>query len=257
MNMTPLIAGNWKMNMTRGEAHALADGILRGLPQTLEGADVAVFPPFTAISEVVATISDSDITVGGQNVYPEDKGAFTGEISAPMLLDAGATRVLAGHSERRHVLGEDDSFVNRKMKAAFAHDMLPTLCVGETLDEREAGRMEEVVERQVRAGLDGIGAERAPGLTLAYEPVWAIGTGLTASPEQAGEAHAFIRGLLVDLFGAAGSSIRILYGGSAKPQNARELLAVPEIGGLLIGGAALTADSFCRMVQAAISAPNA
>lgn len=244
------------MHMTRGDARALADGIVRGLPQALDGVEVAVFPPFTAIAEVVAAVADSDIAVGAQNFYPEDNGAFTGEISAPMLLDAGATRVLAGHSERRHVIGEDDAFVNRKMKAALSHDIQPTLCVGEKLEEREAGQMEAIVERQVRAGLEGIGAEHAAELTLAYEPVWAIGTGLTATPEQAGEAHMFIRGLLNDLFGARGASIRILYGGSAKPQNARELLAVPEIDGLLIGGAALTADSFCRMVQSATVPPK-
>ena len=249
--MKPLIAGNWKMHMSRAEACSLAEGIVRGLPQPLEGVQVAVFPPFTSIPEVMATIADSDIDVGGQNLYPEDKGAFTGEISAPMLLDAGATRVLAGHSERRHVLGEDDAFINAKMKAAFAHDMMPTLCVGEQLEEREAGRMEEVIERQVREGLAGIGPEHAADLTVAYEPVWAIGTGLTASPAQAGEAHAFIRGLLNELFGGAGASIRILYGGSVKPQNAAELLAVADIGGVLVGGASLTADSFCRIVGAA------
>jgi triosephosphate isomerase len=175
--MNPLIAGNWKMHLTRADARALTDEIVHGLPQPLEGVDVAIFPPFTALSEVVAAVADSDVTVGGQNVYPEDQGAFTGEIGSPMLLDAGATRVLCGHSERRHILGEDDSFTNRKLLAALGHDILPTLCVGETLEEREAGQMEAVVERQLRGGLAGV---ETPGeLTVAYEPVWAIGTGRT------------------------------------------------------------------------------
>lgn len=168
-----------------------------------------------------------------------------------MLLDVGATRVLCGHSERRHVLGEDDAFVNRKMRAALAHDILPTLCVGEQLEEREAGQTEAVVARQLRAGLDAIGADRAGDVTVAYEPVWAIGTGLTATPAQAGEVHAFLRRLLVELWGEAGKGVRILYGGSVKPENASALLATPEIGGALVGGASLNADTFARIVRAA------
>jgi triosephosphate isomerase len=249
--MNVLIAGTWKMHLSRAEARALAEGIVHGLPQQLDGVDVAIFPPFTALAEVVAAVADSDVTVGAQNFYPEDKGAFTGEIGAPMLLDAGATRVLCGHSERRHILGEDDAFINRKVLAALGHDMLPTLCVGETLEEREAGSMEAVIERQLRGGLAGV--ESAPaGLSVAYEPVWAIGTGLTATPAQAGEVHQLIRGHLRDLFGAGGEAIRILYGGSVKPENARELLGTPEIGGVLVGGASLKADSFCRIARAAV-----
>ena len=249
--MNPLIAGNWKMNLTRAAARELAESIVQGLPQPIEGADVAIFPPFTTLAEVVAAVADSDITVGGQNVYPEDGGAFTGEIGSPMLLDAGATRVLCGHSERRHILGENDRFTNRKLLAALGHDILPILCVGETLDEREAGQMEAVVERQLRGGLEGVGPDRAGDITVAYEPVWAIGTGLTATSAQAGEVHALIRGLLKDLFGPASETIRILYGGSVKPNNAAELLSTPEIGGVLVGGASLEADGFCRIVKAA------
>ena len=239
------------MHLDRGAARALATELLRSLPAPLEAADVALFPPFTALAEVAAALAGGDITLGAQNFHPEDAGAFTGEISLPMLLDVGVTRVLAGHSERRHVLGEDDAFVNRKVLAALRHDLLPILCVGEKLDEREAGRTEAVVEGQVRAGLAGVPAERATDLAVAYEPVWAIGTGLTASPTQAGEVHALIRRLLRDLFGGAGARVRILYGGSVKAENARNLLDTSDVNGLLVGGASLKADSFARIVRAA------
>jgi len=248
--MNPLIAGNWKMNLSRADARALAEQVVHGLPQPLDGIDVAVFPAFTALADVVEAVADSDVTVGGQNLYPEDSGAFTGEIGPPMLLDAGATRVLCGHSERRHILGEDDAFINRKVLAALGHDILPTLCVGETLEEREGGQMEAVIERQLKGGLAGV--ENPAPLTVAYEPVWAIGTGLTATPQQAGEVHRLIRGHLEEMFGGAGGGIRILYGGSVKPENAAELLGTDGIGGVLIGGASLKADSFCRIAKAAL-----
>jgi triosephosphate isomerase len=249
--MKPLIAGNWKMHLDRAGARALAESLVRSLPAPLEAADVALFPPFPYLADVLQAVAGSDITVGAQNMHPEDAGAFTGEVSGPMLLDVGATRVLCGHSERRHVFGESDGFVNRKVRAALAHDILPTLCVGETIEEREAGRTEEVAERHVREGLADIGAEHAASVTVAYEPVWAIGTGLTATTEQVGEVHAFIRGLLRDLWGEAGGSVRILYGGSVKPQNAGALLGTPEVGGALVGGASLEADSFVRIIRAA------
>ncbi|MHC4550106.1 MAG: triose-phosphate isomerase [Planctomycetota bacterium] len=248
--MKPLVAGNWKMYMDRAGARDLARALLRSLPSPLETADVALFPPFTSIAEVVAAVVGSDITVGAQNVYPEDEGAFTGEVSPLMLLDVGATRVLVGHSERRHVMGEEDALINRKVHAALKHDMEPILCVGETLAEREAGRTEEVVDRQVRAGLRDVAAERAGVVTIAYEPVWAIGTGHTATPAQAGEVHATLRGLLAELWGARGRTVRILYGGSVKPQNAAAILATPEVGGVLVGGASLKADAFARIVKA-------
>ncbi len=249
--MKPLIAGNWKMYLDRSRGRALAEALQRSLPTPLESADVAVFPPFTCLAEVVEAVAGGDITVGAQNVYPVDEGAFTGEISPPMLLDAGATRVLAGHSERRHVMGEDDAFVNRKVLAALQHDMLPVLCVGETLEEREADRTQEVVDRQVRAGLAGVPAARAGDVTVAYEPVWAIGTGLTATPAQAGEVHAVIRALLQELWGEPGGLVRILYGGSVKATNAAAILSTPEVNGVLVGGASLQADSFARIVRAA------
>ncbi len=249
--MKPLVAGNWKMHMTRAEATGLAQAILRSLPDPLDQADVAMFPPYTCLADVVGVVGGTDITVGAQNLHPGDKGAFTGEISAPMLLDVGATRVLAGHSERRHLMGEDDAFVNLKVRAAMDHDIEPILCVGETLEQREAGETATVAEVQVRAGLDGVPAARAGDVTLAYEPVWAIGTGLTATTEQAGEVHAQIRALLVELWGEAGSGVRILYGGSVKPNNAAELMATADINGALVGGASLDAKSFVGIIAGA------
>jgi triosephosphate isomerase len=247
----PLIAGNWKMHLDRAAARSLASDLMRHLPAPLEAAEVAVFPAFTALAEVAAALAGGDVTLGAQNFHPEDQGAFTGEVSLPMLLDVGVTRVLAGHSERRHVFGEDDAFVNRKVLAALKHDLLPILCVGETLDEREAGRTASVVERQVRAGLAGVPPERALDLTIAYEPVWAIGTGVNASPREAGEVHAQVRKLLLDVLKEGGREVRILYGGSVKPDNAQELLQTPEVNGLLVGGASLKAESFVRIVGAA------
>jgi len=249
--MKPLVAGNWKMNMTRDQAVALAKALVRSLPDPLETADVALFPPYTCLGEVVEAVGGTDITVGAQNFYPEDKGAFTGEISGPMLLDVGATRVLVGHSERRHVLGEDNGFINRKMHAALAHDIEPILCVGETIEQREAGRTGEIIAAQVKQGLQGIAAARSGEVTLAYEPVWAIGTGLTASPDQAAEVHAAIRKLLTGLWGAAGETVRILYGGSVKPNNAAQLMKVADINGALVGGASLQAESFAGIIRGA------
>ncbi len=251
MSRRPLIAGNWKMNCNRAEGATLARELFRGLPAPLETADVALFPPFTCLGRVVEVVSESEITVGAQNLYPADAGAFTGEISPLQLLDVGATRVLVGHSERRHILGEDDAFVNRKLLAALGHDIEPLLCVGETLAEREAGSTTTVLERQIRGGRGGVAEASAQDVTIAYEPVWAIGTGLTASPDQAAEAHAWIRELLVSLWGEAAAKVRILYGGSAKPENARELLSAPGIDGLLVGGASLSARSFLQIFAAA------
>ncbi len=249
--MKPLVAGNWKMHLDRAGARLLAAELMRSLPAPLDAAEVAVFPAFTALAEVAAALAGGDITLGAQNFHPENSGAFTGEVSLPMLLDVGVTRVLAGHSERRHVFGEDDAFVNRKVLAALKHDLLPILCVGEKLDEREAGKTAAVVERQLRAGLKGVPADRAGDLTVAYEPVWAIGTGLNATPQQAGEVHQQIRKLLLDLWKEGARGVRILYGGSVKPENSRELLKTPEVNGLLVGGASLKADSFVRIVRAA------
>ena len=250
--MTPLIAGNWKMHTTRAEAAALARAVLRGLAAPLAGADVALYPPFPAIQAVAEVVAGSDIIVGAQNFYPSDSGAFTGEVSPPMLLDVGATSVLVGHSERRDVMGEDDALIQRKVAAALSHDILPVLCVGETLEQHEAGQTSTTVASQIRAGLEAVPEERRGDVTVAYEPVWAIGTGLTATPAQASEVHQEIRALLVELWGAAGQNIRILYGGSVKPANARELLEAAEIGGVLVGGASLKAESFCGIVRGAL-----
>ncbi len=236
--------------MTRSAARELATALVRSIPDPLEAADVALYPPFTCLSDVLGAVSDSEISVGAQNMHPQDQGAFTGEISPSMLLDVGATRVLCGHSERRQLFGESDDFVNQKVLAALGHDILPTLCVGETLAEREAGQTAAVVERQVRAGLAGVGADKTGEVTVAYEPVWAIGTGLTATPAQAGAVHAQIRALLQDLWAAAGETVRILYGGSVKPANARELLGVPHVNGALVGGASLSAPSFAGIIAA-------
>jgi len=249
--MTPLIAGNWKMNTTRASAKELAQAIVRGLPPTLDGVDVALYPPYPCIASVAEAVAGSDIRIGAQNFYPESGGAYTGEISPAMLLDLGATEVLIGHSERRHVLHESDEFIAQKLRFALAEDFLATLCVGETLEERDASQTEHVIARQLRSALADIEAKCAADITVAYEPVWAIGTGLTATAEQAGAAHEFIRSLLVELWGENGRSIRILYGGSVKPNNAAELMAVPEIGGVLVGGASLDSASFCAIVSAA------
>jgi len=249
--MKPLVAGNWKMHADRAEAARLAESVRRGVGALVARADVALFPPFTALDTVVRALAGSDLTIGAQNFHPEEKGAFTGEISAPMLLDCGVTRVLVGHSERRHLLGEDDAFCNRKVLAALRHDILPVLCVGERLAERDGGVTREVLARQVEAGLRDVPALRAGELTVAYEPVWAIGTGRNATPAQAREAHGWIGEILAGLFGAAAATIRILYGGSVKPSNAREILAEPGVHGVLVGGASLDPEALSAIVRAA------
>jgi triosephosphate isomerase len=245
----PLVAGNWKMHLDRAGARVLATSLMRSLPAPLESCDVALFPPFTALAEVAAALAGGDITLGAQNFHPEDSGAFTGEVSLPMLLDVGVTRVLAGHSERRHVFGEDDAFVNRKVLAALKHDLLPILCVGEKLEEREEGRTAAVIERQVRAGLQGVAPERARDVTIAYEPVWAIGTGVNATPDQAQEVHAMIRDMLGDIYGSElAGAMRIIYGGSVTPENMAPLMEMEDIDGALVGGASLKPQSFLKII---------
>jgi triosephosphate isomerase len=198
-------------------------------------------------------LSSSAIAVGAQDVYFEPKGAFTGEISPAMLKDVGCTYVLCGHSERRHVLGESDDLVGKKVTASINGGLLPILCVGELLEERDAGKTEQVVERHLRTGLAGLGTEKMAAVTIAYEPVWAIGTGRTATPQQAQEVHQFIRGLLARMYSKdlAGQT-RILYGGSVKPENAKELMAQADVDGLLVGGASLKADDFVKIIQAGV-----
>jgi triosephosphate isomerase len=250
----PFVAGNWKMNMDRQTGVDLAKAIGSGSTE-LAGSSVtvAVIPPFVYLPAVGQAVSSSGVAIGAQDVYFEEKGAFTGEISPAMLKDVGCTYVLCGHSERRHVLGESDELINKKVIASLAGGLLPILCVGELLEERDAGQTEEVVERQVRAGLASLGAEKASAVTVAYEPVWAIGTGRTASRQQAQEVHAFIRKLLAEMYDETlASEIRILYGGSVKPDNAKELMSEPDVDGSLVGGASLKADVFLQIIQAAV-----
>jgi triosephosphate isomerase (TIM) len=245
------IAGNWKMHNTIAESEALALAVAAGVGPAAK-ADVAVIPPFLSIPAVAKALHGTAVKVGAQDVYFEKQGAFTGEISTAMLADAGCAFALVGHSERRHVLGETDAVVRRKLDALLAADLEAILCVGEKIDEREAGRTEERLSVQIRAGLGGLDAAALRRVTVAYEPVWAIGTGKTATTAQAEEAHRFIRGLVAELAGgAAAEALRIQYGGSVKPENAAELLAQPDVDGALVGGAALKAASFLGIVSGA------
>jgi triosephosphate isomerase len=237
----PFVAGNWKMNTDSSSSVELAEGIASGVTETVgTKATVAVFPPFVYLQSVTKALGASSISVGAQDIYFEPDGAFTGEISTSMLKDIGCTYCLCGHSERRHVIGETDELINKKLTAAIAGGLLPILCVGELLAEREASKMNDVVTRQLENGLAGLSEEKVSVVTIAYEPVWAIGTGLTATPQQAQEVHDFIRKLLAGMYSdELAGGIRIQYGGSAKPDNAAKLMAQPDIDGLLVGGASL------------------
>jgi triosephosphate isomerase len=246
--LTKLIAGNWKMHKTLAEARELAREILQGVgPETR--AEVVLAPPYTALSAVAGELTGSVVKLAAQDTFWEEKGAFTGAIAPGMLVDAGCTYVIVGHSERRQHFGDTDEAVNRKVKAALAAGLRPILCVGETLAEREAGRTFTVVETQVRHGLAGFPASERERLVIAYEPVWAIGTGKTATPQQAQEVHRLIRDLLPEVLGTA--AIRILYGGSVTPGNAATLMAEPDLDGALVGGASLKAASFLGIIAAA------
>ena len=244
----PLIAGNWKMYKTAAAGAALAREIAEGLRPA--GPEVVVFPPATALQAVAQAVKGTAVKVGGQNMHFAREGAFTGEVSALMLKDAGCTHVLIGHSERRHVFGEDDDLVARKTRAAVDGGLVPVACVGETLPERESGRALEVVERQVERALRPLSADEVGRLAVAYEPVWAIGTGQVATPEQAQEVHAFIRKRIAQSHGdPAASAVRVLYGGSVKPDNIAGLMALPDVDGVLVGGASLDAGSFLKIVH--------
>jgi triosephosphate isomerase (TIM) len=243
------IAGNWKMNTSVDEAVKLAHNIVDAMGSVTD-VDIAICPPYTNLSEVAKVIKDSTIKLGAQDVHWEPSGAYTGKISCEMLKSVGVTYVIIGHSEQRQYFGETDETVNKKVKAALVADLLPIVCVGETLDERKSGKMNGVIDRQTRGAFAGLSAESALKCTIAYEPVWAIGTGETATPEQANEAHSFIRSIISSLYDSAtADGIRIQYGGSMKPDNARELLAQSDVDGGLIGGAALKATSFLGIVQ--------
>ncbi len=246
----PLVAGNWKMNGSLASARALLAGIKAGMDGVTR-AEVAVCPPYLFIPEAQAQLNGSPVAWGGQNLSAEPCGAFTGEISAAMLLDFGCRYVLVGHSERRTLYGEDDALVARKFAAARAAGLVPILCVGETLEERQQGVTEKVIERQLAAVIDREGVAALKDAVVAYEPVWAIGTGVTASPEQAQAVHASIRAWLAERNAGVAEGLRILYGGSMKPGNAEALMAQPDIDGGLIGGAALKADDFLAICRAA------
>ena len=247
------IAGNWKMNTSAAEGVALAAALAESLG-AVDAVDLGVAPPFVYLQAVGEALARTNIALGAQNMFCEDNGAFTGEISAAMLKDVGARFVILGHSERRHVIGETDELINRKVLRALADGLDVILAVGELLEQRENQQTVNVVTRQVKIGLEGVDAAEMARVTIAYEPVWAIGTGVTATPAQAQEVHAIIRKLLGDLYdGQVADATRIQYGGSVKPDNAADLLALPDVDGALVGGASLKADAFAAIVNAGVS----
>ena len=246
-----VIAGNWKMHKKTEEAVNLALELVP-LMSDVRSVDVVLCPPFTALDAVGKVLGSSGLYLGAQNMHHEDEGAFTGEVAPAMLLPLGVTHAILGHSERRQLFGEDDAFINFKVRKAVAVGLIPILCVGETLEEREEGTTEEVVGRQLDGGLEGVEIADPEALIVAYEPIWAIGTGRTATPEQAQEVHAYIRARLTQFFGVeTAGKMRIQYGGSVKPDNAGELMAQPDIDGALVGGASLDAPSFAEIVRSA------
>ncbi|MGD8816829.1 MAG: triose-phosphate isomerase [Acidobacteriota bacterium] len=250
---TPFIVGNWKMFKTIPQARDTLTE-LRAAVHEISGVECGVAPPFPALNTAHDVLEGSGVVLAAQNLYPEDEGAFTGEVSAPMLKAAGVTHVILGHSERRQIFGEGDDFVARKVEAALDHEMVPILCVGETREQRAADDTVAVVTAQLSGSLARVQGGELPQLVVAYEPVWAIGTGLTATPEQAQQVHAIIRDSLSSLLGATSAAmIRIQYGGSVKPDNAAELLAQPDIDGALVGGASLAPDSFAAIIRAAVA----
>lgn len=249
MNRRPLLAGNWKMHMNIGEAKKLAETICESVTG-ISDRDVMIAPPFSALEATGLSLQNSSVILAAQNCCWAEKGAFTGEISPTMLNDLGCKMVILGHSERRHIFGEDNNMVNKRLLGAIEHNLTAILCIGETLDERESNKTLTVLENQVREGLHNVKTSNTDLLVVAYEPVWAIGTGKTASKEQAQEAHAFVRGILADIFEKTiASKIRILYGGSVNPENVDSLMAQEDIDGALVGGAALNADMFHRIIH--------
>jgi len=246
---TPMVAGNWKLHNTRDQAIALATGI-KSQTSDVTDVEIVVAPVFTALNAVADALRGSSIKVAAQNCYPQAQGAFTGEVSPQLVEDIGCNYVIIGHSERRQLFGEDDAFINRKVHALAETGLGTILCIGETLAERESGQMFNVLRRQVCEGLKGLGIESMVRVVIAYEPVWAIGTGKTASDQQAQESHAFIRSLLDELYGAqVAGATRILYGGSVKPDNVDGLMAQPDVDGALVGGASLKPADFVRIIK--------
>jgi triosephosphate isomerase len=249
---TPLFAANWKMHKTAGEALAYVREFA-ALAKSVSGVEIVIAPPFTAIAAVVGAVARSPFGVAAQNLYFEREGAFTGEVSASMIKDAGATHVIIGHSERRRIFGETDAIVARKLRAALGAGLAAIVCIGETLEERETGATAAVLDRQIRAGLDGLSGDEVAALVVAYEPVWAIGTGRNATAAEAEEAHRHIRSRLRQWFGGAPSDrTRVLYGGSVKPDNIRELIGLEDVDGALVGGASLEPRTFVEIVNRAI-----
>jgi len=250
---TPFIVGNWKMFKTIPQTRE-ALSVLRTQVRDVSGVECGVAPPFPALHTAHEVLEGSGVVLAAQNLYPEDEGAFTGEVSAPMLKAAGVTHVVLGHSERRQLFGESDDFISRKVEAALAHELVPILCVGETREQRAADDTVAVVTSQLSGSLARVKGGELPQLVVAYEPVWAIGTGETATPELAQQVHAIIRDFLGDLLGPTSAAmIRIQYGGSVKPDNAAELLAQQDIDGALVGGASLDPDSFAAIIRAAVA----
>lgn len=246
-----LIAGNWKMNMLRDEARSLARGVVERAGGLAGKVDIVLAPPYTDLDAVGGELRGTGVMLGAQNVFWEQKGAFTGEVSPGMLTDSGCTWVIVGHSERRHILGETDDMVRKKIGAALGAGLRVIVCVGETLEEREGGRTMETVSGQVEKALTGVEARNPEDLVIAYEPVWAIGTGRHATPRQAEEVQAEIRGIAGNILGDFASRMRILYGGSVNEENIRDLLAEPDIDGALVGGASLKAESMASIVETA------
>lgn len=251
MSRRPIVAGNWKLHKTQAEAIALAQGVLKGVGR-LRSVDVVLCPPFTALAGVAKVLKKRRIGLGGQNCHWAEQGAFTGEVSVGMLQEIGATYCIIGHSERRQYFGETDETVARKVQAVLAKGLTPIICIGETLQERDGGQVFDVISRQLEVGLKPVAPLDAPRLVIAYEPVWAIGTGRNATPAQAQEAHAFIRQRLAAQFSpAVAKGLRIQYGGSVKPDNSAELIAQRDVDGFLVGGASLDAANFAAIVRAA------
>ncbi|MFW5975189.1 MAG: triose-phosphate isomerase [Desulfosalsimonas sp.] len=245
----PLIAGNWKMYKTCPEAEDTARQIVEKLPDTAD-ADIMIAPPATALAPVSRIIRGTPVELGGQNLFWEDEGAYTGEVSGPMLVSAGCTYVIIGHSERRQFFGETDESVNSKIRAAKSAGLIPVMCVGESESERDAEKTFSVLDKQMENGLKGLSTDLVKGIVVAYEPVWAIGTGRTATPQQAQEVHAHLREFLDKQFGDdIAAKTRIIYGGSVKPENISELMALEDIDGALVGGASLKPDTFCKIIN--------
>ena len=254
MSRTPIIAANWKMNMGPAEAKAFMAALKEEMTCECKAVDKVIVPPFVTIPAVMEALNGCTcVGVGAQDVSDRDNGAFTGEISTSMLTELGCKYVVLGHSERRQYHGETNAYINRKIKKALAAGLIPIYCIGETLEQRQGGQLEAVLSSHGVEGLEGLTPEQVGGLVIAYEPVWAIGTGVTASAADAQAAHAFIRGVIAKTFGQeAADKVRLQYGGSVKPGNAAELMSQPDIDGALVGGAALKADSFAAIIKASL-----